>query len=155
MAASLDGASDTEAGRLADLTASRWLLSDLPASSPVPGPLVRGRRRAHRERFPLARLVGCADVFRDGELEMQMNYHGALTMSEFLTATAETCSRTGAGWFHGWQVANVAVYLRRSVAMPAFGASLEETTRQALYIAFRAMGGFAKRFARRRRQGRS
>ncbi|OLP82500.1 hypothetical protein AK812_SmicGene36841 [Symbiodinium microadriaticum] len=155
MAASLDGASDTEAGRLADLTASRWLLSDLPASSPVPGPLVRGRRRAHRERFPLARLVGCADVFRDGELEMQMNYHGALTMSEFLTATAETCSRTGAGWFHGWQVANVAVYLRRSVAMPAFGASLEETTRQALYIAFRAMGGFAKRFARRRRQGRA
>ena len=155
MAVSVDGASDTEAGRISDLTASRWLLSELPASSPVPGPVVHRRRRAHRERFPLDRLVGSANVFRDGVLEMNLDYHGALTMSEFLSATAETCSRTRAGYFWGWHVASVDVHLRRSVAMPAFGASLEETARQALYIAFRAMGGFAKRFARRRRQGRA
>ena len=125
------------------------------ATEAVPGPLVHRRRRTHRERFPLDRLVGSANVFRDGVLEMSLDYHGALTMSEFLSATAETCSRTRAGYFCGWQVASVDVHLRSSVAMPAFGASLEETSRQALYIAFRAMGGFAKRFARRRRQGRS
>ena len=72
MAFSTDGASATEA---------------------VPGPLVHRRRRTHRERFPLDRLVGSANVFRDGVLEMSLDYHGALTMSEFLSATAETCSR--------------------------------------------------------------